>query len=48
MNLRILVLKTVELPDFPRRVSQLFHSIMVDGKKEFFKKGDVMHISSRI
>ena len=48
MNLRMLVLKTVELSDFPRRGSQLFHLITVDGKKEFLKMGDVMDISSQI
>ena len=48
MNLRILVLKTEKLSDFPRRGSQLFNSITVDRKKEFLKKGDVMYISSRL
>ena len=38
MNLRILVLKTEKLPDFLKRGSKLFHSVMVDVKTEFLKK----------
>ena len=37
MNLRILLLKTEKLSDFLRRGSKGFHSIMVDGKKDFLK-----------
>ena len=35
MNLKILLLKTEKLSYFLRRVSKLFGSVMVDGKKSF-------------
>ena len=38
MNLRILFVKTEKLSDFLGRGSKLFHSNMVDGKKELLKK----------
>ena len=38
MNLRSLLLKTRKLSDFLRWRSKLFHSVMVDGKKELLKK----------
>ena len=38
MNLRMLLLKTEIFSDFLRWRSKLFHSITVDGKKEFLKK----------
>lgn len=37
MSLRILVLKTKKLSDFLTQWSKLFHSIMVDREKEFWK-----------
>ena len=38
MKLKILLLKTENFSDFLRQGSKLFHSIMVDRKKEFLKK----------
>ena len=38
MNLRILVLKSDKLSAFLRPGSNLFHSMIVDGKNEFLKK----------
>ena len=38
MNLRILVLKRDKLSSFLRPGSNLFHSIIVDGKNEYLKK----------
>ena len=38
INLRILVLKTDKLSAFLRPVSNLFHSMIVDGKNKFLKK----------
>ena len=38
MKLSIRSLKTEILLDFLRFESKLFHSIIADGKKEFFKK----------
>ena len=38
MNLRILILKTDKLSAFLRPGSNLFHSMIVDGKNKFFKK----------
>ena len=38
INFNILVLKTDKVLAFLRRGSILFHSIIVDGKKEFLKK----------
>ena len=38
MNFRISFLKTLKLSHFRRLTSNLFHSIIVDGKKEFLKK----------
>lgn len=41
MSLRILVLKTKKLSDFLTQWSKLFHSIMVDREKEFWKSSFV-------
>ena len=38
MNLRMLVLKYDKLSAFLRPGSNLFHSMIVDGKNEFLKK----------
>ena len=38
MNLRILLLETKKFSDFLRWGSKLFHSIVIDGKREFLKK----------
>ena len=38
MNARISSLRTLKLSHFRRLTSNLFHSIIVDGKKEFLKK----------
>ena len=38
MDLRILVLKSDKLSTFLRPGYNLFHSMIVDGKREFFKK----------
>ena len=38
MNLRIIVLKSDKLSAFLRPGSNLFHSMIVDGKNEFLKK----------
>ena len=37
MNFRMLLLKTLLLPYLCRLLSNLFHSIITDGKKEFLK-----------
>ena len=38
MNLRILLLETKKFSDFLRWGFKLFHSIVIDGKREFLKK----------
>ena len=38
MNVRILILKSDKLSAFLKPGSNLFHSIIVDGKNEFLKK----------
>ena len=38
MNLRMLSLKELKLAEFQSAESSLLHSIMVDGKKVFFKE----------
>ena len=38
MNLSILFLKTSKFFEFRRVESKLFHSMIVEGKKEFLKK----------
>ena len=38
INFRILFLKTIKLFEIKRVGSKLFHSMIVEGKKEFFKK----------
>ena len=57
INFRILFPKILKLLEFLMLWSSLFHSMVVDGKKEFlrivyiclaFKESDIMHISSNI